>query len=194
MSNCTIKGCTNAAVAGGLCAMHYMRKRRRGDPEAAFKPGRQPKPRGEDRESAALKRENTALREEVATLKRELAAPRAGVTSDEEKASLKLAREVDRLKAALATAEAKLAADPDEVGKLEKQLKGWKTRAQNAQARERIAWEAAKAKGLVMSKGDKRAMQKALHPDSELDPVRKKALDKAAQIFNALPIHEPDQD
>jgi transposase-like protein len=73
MSKCTIKGCANEAVARGLCAKHYMRQRRRGDPEAAFPPGRQPKPRPEAAEAAALKREVVTLREEVAALKRQLA-------------------------------------------------------------------------------------------------------------------------
>jgi hypothetical protein len=37
-------------------------------------------------------------------------------------------------------------------------------------------------------------MQKALHPDLEQDPARKKLLNKAAQLFNALPINEADGD
>jgi hypothetical protein len=117
-----------------------------------------------------------------------------GGTPSEEKAAYRLAREIDGLKAALAKAEALLAADPGEVAKLERQLKAAKTRAQNEAAKAHIAWEAAKAKGLVMSKADKRAIQKALHPDSEVDPARKKVLDKAAQIFNALPIREDGRD
>jgi hypothetical protein len=72
MSKCTITACTSDAVAKGLCAKHYMRQRRRGDPEAAYPPGRQPKPRPEAPEAAALKREVLALREEVATLTRQL--------------------------------------------------------------------------------------------------------------------------
>ena len=80
MSNCTIPGCPNRAVAHSLCAMHYMRLRRRGDPNAEFPPGRQPKPRPEDTQTAALRSENEALREEVAALKRRLdeAQPRRG--------------------------------------------------------------------------------------------------------------------
>jgi hypothetical protein len=72
MSNCTIPGCSKRAVAHGLCAKHYMRLRRRGDPNAEFPPGRQPKARPEDPETAALRRENAALLEEVAALKRRL--------------------------------------------------------------------------------------------------------------------------
>ena len=29
---CTIDDCHNQAIAGGLCAKHYMRRRRTGDP------------------------------------------------------------------------------------------------------------------------------------------------------------------
>src|SRR6516164_7697390 len=65
MSNCAIPGCRNQAVAWGLCAKHYMRKRRRGDPNAAFKRGRPLKPRPEAPEMVALRQENAALREEI---------------------------------------------------------------------------------------------------------------------------------
>jgi hypothetical protein len=36
---CTIDGCTGRAVAKGLCAKHYMRARRTGDPANTRKPG-----------------------------------------------------------------------------------------------------------------------------------------------------------
>jgi len=37
---CKIKGCKNKVVAKRLCAKHYMRKRRTGDPHETRKPGR----------------------------------------------------------------------------------------------------------------------------------------------------------
>jgi hypothetical protein len=37
---CTISKCRNKAVAKGLCAKHYMRARRAGDPTKVRKPGR----------------------------------------------------------------------------------------------------------------------------------------------------------
>jgi DNA-binding response OmpR family regulator len=37
---CTIEGCDRKPVASGLCAMHYMRARRTGDPTQTYKPGR----------------------------------------------------------------------------------------------------------------------------------------------------------
>jgi hypothetical protein len=76
MSNCAIPRCPNQAVAWGLCAKHYMRKRRRGDPNAPFKRGRPPKPRPEGPEMVALRQENAALREEIQRLQRQLKAAR----------------------------------------------------------------------------------------------------------------------
>jgi hypothetical protein len=55
MGNCTIPGCYSQAVAWGLCTKHYMRNRRHGDPNAAFKRGRPVKPRPEDPETVALR-------------------------------------------------------------------------------------------------------------------------------------------
>ena len=37
---CTIEGCDRKPVASGLCAKHYMRARRTGDPTQTYKPGR----------------------------------------------------------------------------------------------------------------------------------------------------------
>jgi hypothetical protein len=36
---CTIEGCDGDAVSQGLCAKHYMRLRRTGDPNVTLKPG-----------------------------------------------------------------------------------------------------------------------------------------------------------
>jgi predicted RNase H-like nuclease (RuvC/YqgF family) len=147
-----------------------------GDPEAAFRPGRQPKARPTDPATAALRRENAALREENVELKRrleegkrqadaysslyadrnrlsqensalkkQLADARAanpGVSPAEERAAGRLAREIDRLKEALAKAEMKLAADPGEVGKLERQLKAARTRVHNLTIEKNVAWRA----------------------------------------------------
>ena len=43
---CTVKGCQNAPIARGLCAMHYMRARRTGNAITVGKPGRPPIPGG----------------------------------------------------------------------------------------------------------------------------------------------------
>jgi DNA repair exonuclease SbcCD ATPase subunit len=75
MSQCTIEGCPNAAVAKGLCPQHYMRVRRTGSATTApQKPG--PKPKGKpqatdtasalaglEAEISRLKAENAALRQ-----------------------------------------------------------------------------------------------------------------------------------
>ena len=68
MSNCAIPGCPHEAVAKGLCAKHYMRLRRAGDPMAKLQAGR--KAQSDDPELAAIRREVLALREEVATWRR----------------------------------------------------------------------------------------------------------------------------
>jgi hypothetical protein len=41
---CTIDSCDGKPVAKGLCAKHYMRRRRAGDPARVRKPGRKPSP------------------------------------------------------------------------------------------------------------------------------------------------------
>lgn len=131
----------------------------------------------------------TALTKKHITLERQLAAARAagpGASPAEEKASLRLAREIDALKAALAKAEAKLAADPGEVGKLGRQLKAARTHIKNLQVEVRWVRDAATKKGLAVSKTDRRTVHKALHPNSEQEPARKKLLNKAEQIINPL--------
>src|SRR5215467_5162060 len=71
MSNCKVAGCTNAAIARGLCAKHYMRQRRTGDPTSAkLKPGPKPKPGGKVDVLGALTRELERLRTENAELRR----------------------------------------------------------------------------------------------------------------------------
>ena len=136
MSNCAIPGCRNQAVAWGLCAKHYMRKRRRGDPNAAFKRGRPLKPRPEAPEMVALRQENAALREEISLAEAQArSAAKPGVGPDETAAG-RLAREVASLKEALARAEAKLADPGGEIEKLQRQPKAARTQAQN----ERLIW------------------------------------------------------
>ena len=78
--NCTIPGCPNEATAHGLCAKHYMRLRRHGDPNVEIRVGRQPKPKPPDPELDAVKRENAALREQVQalTLERDEARAKGG--------------------------------------------------------------------------------------------------------------------
>jgi hypothetical protein len=41
---CTIEGCDGRPVGKGLCAKHYMRLRRGGDPNVVRKAGRKPNP------------------------------------------------------------------------------------------------------------------------------------------------------
>ena len=135
MSNCAIPGCRNQAVAWGLCAKQYMRKRRRGDPNAAFKRGRPLKPRPEAPEMVALRQENAALREEISLAEAQAPAAKPGVGPDPDAAG-RLAREVASLKEALARAEAKLADPGGEIEKLQRQPKAARTQAQN----ERLIW------------------------------------------------------
>jgi hypothetical protein len=103
-------------------------------------------PRPSDAESERLKRQHAA---EIADLKAEIASLKAaqseGTVPDEEAAVRRLARDNEKLRHALATAEAKLAADPGEVGKLVRQLKAARTRIENLTAESRLGWEAARA-------------------------------------------------
>ena len=96
--NCTIPGCPNEATAHGLCAKHYMRLRRHGDPNVEIPVGRQPKPRPTDPELDAVKRENATLREQVQALTRE---------RDEARAKGGAAMLLDRLAAIVKEREAK---------------------------------------------------------------------------------------
>jgi hypothetical protein len=70
MTRCIIPGCPNEIVAGGLCPKHYMRQRRRGDPNAEFPRGRPPLPKPG---LETLRPDNAQLRERVATLEGQLA-------------------------------------------------------------------------------------------------------------------------
>jgi hypothetical protein len=77
MSNCKVEGCSNAAVAKGLCAKHYMRARRTGDPaiKLKLKPGPKPRPGSKADVLRALKREIERLRAENAKLRQRPANP-----------------------------------------------------------------------------------------------------------------------
>jgi hypothetical protein len=70
-----------------------------------------------------------------------------------------------------------------------------KLRAQIKELRMRLRRLADKERGEVyLLKSDRRIILRALHPDLEPDPARQKLLDRALQIFNALPIREIDPD
>jgi hypothetical protein len=108
---------------------------RRGSRASLFtgltKPGREPKPRPEEPELDALRRHNAPLRAQVAALTRERDDARARATASvgagAEAAVAKRDREIERLREALAKAEALPAADPGEVAELQRQLKAAKT-------------------------------------------------------------------
>jgi hypothetical protein len=197
MSNCAIPGCPNEAVAHGLCAKHYMRQRRRGDPNAEFKPGRQPKPKPADPELDALKRDNAALREQIAALARERDEARAkggaAMLLDHlaaiGKERDKLAREIDAFKAKLAVA------PDDRVTKLERELKGARTRINNLRAEAALGWAASKANPAVISKPDHVKLIKVFHPDGEarVSKAREAQLTEAFQIFKALKLTITDK-
>jgi hypothetical protein len=98
MSTCAISGCPNRAVAHGLCAKHYMRQRRHGDPNVEIPVGRHPKPTPAAPKLDAVKRENAALREQVQALTRD---------RDEARAKGGAAMLLDRLAAIVKEREAK---------------------------------------------------------------------------------------
>jgi hypothetical protein len=109
------------------------------------------------------------------------------VAPDEVAPVAKLAREVDALKAALAKAEAKLADDPGETAKLERQLKAAKTRASNEAASARRAWAAARSNGTAIKKSDHNKIAKFFHPDANSDatPEQRKKLEDVMKVINA---------
>jgi hypothetical protein len=92
---CKISGCRTPAIAQGLCAKHYMRQRRTGDPNVKLKPGPKPKrPRQNAEEVSSLssrlsKRAAAAPSHEVLALRREVASLRRKVRALERQAAAK---------------------------------------------------------------------------------------------------------
>jgi hypothetical protein len=73
-----------------------------------------------------------------------------------------------------AAAKAELAADPGEVGKLERQLKAARTRSHSLTVEKNAAWqardEARRANPVtIITKAQYALLQKAFHPDQEHD-------------------------
>jgi hypothetical protein len=136
---------------------------------------------------ARLTKKNSALKKQLADAR----AANPGVGPAEEAAAGRLARENDRLKAALAKAELKLADDPGEVGKLERQLKAARTRVHTLTMEKNAAWrardEAQNTSPNITSK-DLPILIKVFHPDAEHDasPTRKKQLTAGMQIINRV--------
>ena len=131
MSNCTIQRCTNKAVALGLCAKHYMRQRRTGDPTSAkLKPGPKPKPGGKVDALGALTRELERLRAENAELRhRSQQGPKSGeaFASSEKKSKDELKpagrTEWSNPRDPLSVANAKIASMRVEIRELQTRLK-----------------------------------------------------------------------
>jgi hypothetical protein len=66
---CKIKGCPNPAFGHGLCAKHYFRQRRHGDPAVTHKPGPKSEPIPEPKVKVVKGIDQS---EEVAALKKQL--------------------------------------------------------------------------------------------------------------------------
>lgn len=81
---CKISGCANPAIAQGLCAKHYMRQRRTGDPTVKRRPGPKSRPNSENSSTTA-----DAPSQELLTLRREVAALRRKVRALERQAAAK---------------------------------------------------------------------------------------------------------
>jgi hypothetical protein len=168
-----------------------MRQRRRGDPAAApLKPGPKPQAQPEGSELAALRREVMALRVETVMLRRRLEEAQAQRAGPDRAQAQRAARENDRLRDALAKAEAKLAADPGEVAKLERQLKAARTRIQTLTVERQMGWDAARANPASISKRGRRKILAALHPDGS--PTQRQKTE-AFQLFSTLKVHETDE-
>jgi len=208
MSNCKVAGCTNAAIALGLCAKHYMRQRRTGDPTSANrKPGPKPQPGGKvdalralERELARLKVENAELRrrsQQGQKAKDELkpAGSRAEWSNPRDELSIANAK-IASMRGEIRELQAKLKVKvemPKDVVALQQQLMAAKTELRNLKVERKFFGQrldkARNANPVVMTKEQFAVLQKAFHPDPEHDtatPERKQQLLKAAQAFNAI--------
>jgi predicted RNase H-like nuclease (RuvC/YqgF family) len=160
MSNCKVQGCPNVGIAKGLCAKHYMRARRTGDPSVRLKPGPKPKPGSRINVLSALERELEQLKSENAELRRR--GGKVGPVSASERELERLKSEnaellrraasglevIASLRRQLAAAQAKSAkpkqpASPitpsEEVAALQRQLVAARTRIRNLTAEVRSA-------------------------------------------------------
>jgi chromosome segregation ATPase len=163
MSNCKLQGCPNAAIAKGLCAKHYMRARRTGDPSIKLKPGPKPKPGSNIDILSALEGELERLKSENAELRQRSGKVEAVSASERELERLKsenaeLLRRaasglevITSLRRQLAVAQAqsvkpKHPASPaipgEEIAALQRQLVGARARIRNLTAEVRAAWHA----------------------------------------------------
>jgi len=169
---CKVEGCASQAVAGGMCAKHYMRVKRRGDPNVRLRPGPKPGPApaaAAASELAALRAEAAALRQENAGLQRELTKARAAAAKPNPPKPAKPPRPRDEEIASLRRRVRKLRADFDRIFQSPRRM-------------------------LVISRADRRKIQAALHPDTTTDPARKQRLTVASQIFNSLRMTDVELD
>jgi hypothetical protein len=67
---------------------------------------------------------------------------------------------------------------------LKRQLKAARTRVQNLSVEARMAWQASKVNPVAIKQRIK--LLRAFHPDKEVSEERRKELNEALQIFNAL--------
>jgi hypothetical protein len=169
---------------------HYMRDRRTGDPTVTHAAGRRP---------ASVGREADALRAQVASLQAEVASLSQQKPNDEAlRHELAVAKtQIIALRRQLAAADAALKAKPKAAPRPPPdpatEAGQWRKRYYNARAEIRHVTAAPRGQ-LVISKADKRAMQRVLHPDTSTDPAHKARLTKAMQIFNSLRMTEVDTD
>jgi hypothetical protein len=185
---------------------HYMRARRTGDPVTKRPVGRKPAPQGpsppaRDAEiETHLRRENETLHAQVATLQAEVSALRQQKPANDEALRSELAVAKTQIIAlrrqlaqALAQVQAKPKAAPRPPPDPASEAAMWRKRYLAARAEIRHVTAAPRGQ-LVISKADRRAIQRCLHPDTSTDPAHKTRLTKAIQIFNALRMTEVDAD
>jgi hypothetical protein len=156
MSNCKVAGCTNVVLALGLCAKHYMRARRTGDPSIKLKPGPKPKPGGKVAALSALERELARLRAENAELRRrsqqgpkakdELKPAGSRTERFNPRDELGIANaKIASMRGEIRELQAKLKVKvemPKDVVALQQQLKAARTRVHNLTIEKNVAWRA----------------------------------------------------
>jgi hypothetical protein len=108
---CNISGCRTPAIAQGLCAKHYMRQRRTGDPTVKRKPGPKPK---RPQAAAAPVSSQVSSRHEVLALRREVASLRRKVSALERQAAAKPKRALASARVSSHRVQEALASDPSD--------------------------------------------------------------------------------
>jgi hypothetical protein len=130
---------------------------------------------------------NGAMQARIAELEAKLKA--AAVTNGVQADYRSLRGEIRLLKEQLVAAK-KPRTESEEFAALQRQLKAARTRISTLHLQSKMGWakyeEARRANPVAITKRQRNKLLHALHPDKEVSEERKKVLNDALQIFNAL--------